>query len=42
MNDENIVYTEAAFDSERLSQELERDARRYNKAFKEEGEVRFI
>ncbi len=29
-------------DSERMSQELERDARRYNKAFTEEEEVRLI
>lgn len=42
MNDENIAYKEVAFDSERLSQELERDARRYNKAFTEEEEVRLI
>lgn len=42
MNDGNIIYTEAVYDSERLSQELERDARRYNKAFTEEEEVRLI
>ena len=42
MNDENIAYTEIAYDGESLSQELERDARRYNKAFTEEEEVRLI
>lgn len=41
MNDEN-VYQEYYSDGERLSQELERDARRYNKAFTEEEEVRLI
>ena len=39
MNDERI-YTETSYDSETLSLELERDARRYNKAFTEEEEVR--
>ena len=39
MNEEMTVR-EFYDDSERLSQELERDARRYNKAFTEEEEVR--
>ena len=39
---EEIVYETFNNDSERLSQELERDARRYNKAFTEEEEVRLI
>ncbi len=40
----NEEYLNEAFnnDSERMSQELERDARRYNKAFTEEEEVRLI
>lgn len=38
MNDEEYGY----YDSERLSEEFERDARRYNKAFTEEEEVRLI
>ncbi|WP_316630521.1 hypothetical protein [uncultured Ruminococcus sp.] len=40
----NEEYVNETFnnDSERLSQELERDARRYNKAFTEEEEVRLI
>ena len=33
---------EEVYDSERLSEEFERDARRYNKAFTEEEEVRLI
>ena len=37
-----IVYESFNNDSERLLQELERDARRYNKAFTEEEEVRLI
>ena len=39
MNEE-MIYREPYYDSEALSQELERDARRYNKAFTEEEEVR--
>ncbi len=39
---EEIVYETFNNDSERLSRELERDARRYNKAFTEEEEVRLI
>lgn len=35
-------YQEINLDSEQLSEELERDARRYNKAFTEEEEVRLI
>jgi hypothetical protein len=42
MMHEEIVYETFNNDSERLSQELERDARRYNKAFTEEEEVRLI
>ena len=41
MNEEQI-YRESGFDGERLSEEFERDARRYNKAFTEEEEVRLI
>lgn len=41
MNDEYVNET-FDYDSDRLSQELERDARRYNKAFTEEEEVRLI
>lgn len=33
-------YYESGYDSEALSIEMERDARRYNKAFTEEEEVR--
>lgn len=40
MNEE-MSYTEGA-DSEQLSLELERDARRYNRTFTEEEEVRLI
>lgn len=39
MNEEKF-YSEPYYDSEALSRELERDARRYNKAFTEEEEVR--
>ena len=39
---ENIQVHENGYDSEQLSLELERDARRYNKAFTEEEEVRLI
>lgn len=39
---ENLQLQDNGYDSERLSQELERDARRYNKAFTEEEEVRLI
>lgn len=39
---ENMKIEENVYDSEQLSQELERDARRYNKAFTEEEEVRLI
>ena len=39
---ENMKTQEIAYDSEELSRELERDARRYNKAFTEEEEVRLI
>ena len=39
MNEEQI-YRELNVDGERLSEEFERDARRYNKAFTEEEEVR--
>ena len=45
MNDEeNTVYEEypEGYHGEELSRELERDARRYNKAFTEEEEVRLI
>lgn len=35
-------YQEINLDSEQLSEEFERDARRYNKAFTEEEEVRLI
>jgi hypothetical protein len=42
MMNEEIIYEAFNSDSERLSQELERDARRYNKAFTEEEEVRLI
>ncbi|WP_279380603.1 hypothetical protein [Ruminococcus difficilis] len=42
MMNEEIVYESFNNDSERLSQELERDARRYNKAFTEEEEVRLV
>ncbi|WP_405340818.1 hypothetical protein [Ruminococcus sp.] len=42
MMHEEIVYETFNNDSERLSRELERDARRYNKAFTEEEEVRLI
>lgn len=41
MNDEQL-YREMNSESERLSEEFERDARRYNKAFTEEEEVRLI
>ncbi len=40
MNEEMLTITDT--DSERLSQELERDARRYGRAFTEEEEVRLI
>ena len=39
---ENANARENLYDSEELSRELERDARRYNKAFTEEEEVRLI
>ncbi|WP_405347027.1 hypothetical protein [Ruminococcus sp.] len=39
---ENTNTREKLFDSEELSREMERDARRYNKAFTEEEEVRLI
>ena len=39
---ENIQVYENGYDTEQLSLELERDARRYNKAFTEEEEVRLI
>lgn len=39
---ENANLQEIILDSEQLSRELERDARRYNKAFTEEEEVRLI
>lgn len=38
MNDE--VLSAEEIDSEKMSQEFERDARRYNRAFTEEEEVR--
>ena len=41
MNEDNN-YREPEFDSEVFSLEVERDARRYNKAFTEEEEVRLI
>ena len=41
MNEEAIIR-ENEYDGELLSRELERDARRYNKAFTEEEEVRLI
>jgi|GEM_PF-6938435 hypothetical protein len=40
MNEEILTITDT--DGERLSQELERDARRYGRAFTEEEEVRLI
>ncbi len=40
--DETMTGTEIYTDGERLSAELERDARRYGKAFTEEEEVRLI
>ena len=40
--DEEMNYRDSFESSERLSEELERDARRYNKAFTEEEEVRLI
>lgn len=39
---EDTINMETAFDAETFSQEMERDARRYNKAFTEEEEVRLI
>nr|WP_316622138.1 hypothetical protein [uncultured Ruminococcus sp.] len=39
---ENTNTWEKLYDSEELSREMERDARRYNKAFTEEEEVRLI
>ncbi len=39
---EEQVYRETDRDGEALSQEFERDARRYNQAFTEEEEVRLI
>jgi hypothetical protein len=39
---ENTNTREKLYDSEELSREMERDARRYNKAFTEEEEVRLI
>ena len=39
---ENSSTPEVIYDSEALSRELERDARRYNKAFTEEEEVKLI
>lgn len=39
MRDERMLW-DYEIDSEALSRELERDARRYNKAFTEEEEVR--
>ena len=39
MNEEQ-EYRENQTDGEELSRELERDARRYHRAFKEEEEVR--
>ena len=39
---ENVQLQETVTISEQLSSELERDARRYNKAFTEEEEVRLI
>lgn len=39
---ENTNTRENLYDSEELSREMERDARRYNKAFTEEEEVRLI
>lgn len=39
---ENTVVWEIIYDSEELSREMERDARRYNKAFTEEEEVKLI
>ena len=39
---EDYTYREAASDSEWISTEIERDARRYNKAFTEEEEVKLI
>ena len=39
---EEMNYQEINLDSEQLSEEFERDARRYNKAFTEEEEVRLI
>lgn len=39
---EKMKTQEIVYDSEELSRELERDARRYNKAFTEEEEVRLI
>ena len=41
MYEEN-TYRDTVYDAETLSQELERDARRYNKAFTEEEEVKLI
>lgn len=39
---ENTNTREKLYDSEELSREMERDARRYNKTFTEEEEVRLI
>lgn len=39
---EETVYPEMIVDGEKLSEELERDARRYHRAFTEEEEVRLI
>ena len=41
MNEEQ-EFRGIGYDSEQLSQELERDARRYHRAFTEEEEVRLI
>lgn len=40
--DDHIKTQEFTDESERFSQELERDARRYNQAFTEEEEVRLV
>lgn len=39
---ENVQFQETVSVSEQLSREIEQDARRYNKAFTEEEEVRLI
>lgn len=42
MNEQERIYDTEVYDDERLSLEMERDARRYDKAYTEKDEVKLV